>query len=968
MGRNSHYCFAWIVTVLGTMMLWGQAAGAQSTTEVRWVDGADRYEVAVAAVGGSCSALAGSDGSVKLALATGENWPDALAASALDRPLLLTPTASLHPAVRRLVDGCAGAVDIVILGGTSAVSQTVQDELTALGASVQRIKGDHRYETARKIAEFAAPGKVGLVYLATGANFADAISAAPRVTVSSPIVLTPKAALGPDASAFLSSQLTTNARVVILGGTAAVSEAAEDDVRALGLNPRRIFGPDRYATSARTASESLQDPNCTAVEDIAVASGTDPYGGLVAASTRGPCEPMLLAPPPGRSVSADLTNFLETWSATLNASSTAPCRISMVGARATLGAQLLTDSASALQTAGCTPPTDNADTQPPDTTDTQSPDDAEQFRNDSLQVVDYSQTVCIEGTLNREISCDAVDWWERPRGELTVNVHLCIGKGLEHHFARSNLEAMTQSYNSYIAPFYSWQSSGLLRVTFKPGDIVVSEELKPGTRLGRHGIFAPRDCLARYDWQPNAAHAFMVYGDQLELGSGGLGYLSGPFSVTYVIHDAEATEPWRDWLADIDWRKRVPFVVQHEFDHNVGARHHNDKPFGYIRWWTHPSDDGHVGSLQGYPNIGRLRRDDNAGLARYSVWPCYELSAQGWPMGEGHPACARIPPDSKNVRIERQSDGTVLVRWAVSAINPEPVTGYEVELLELRTVGDGGFTTHGHPAVAIYSVDADAKSFTLPTHKTDGTAYVAIVKTISAVGTDANFTDSFTFLPDVEVEVTHVQSGTGSYGVNLTWPAAPGATSYKITGFEDCMRDVSDDDGATSSCFRGFNRTEYTLQSYDVVTGKSYDIEIFACNEGGNLAPTDAPRDCYLYAFATVDLRTSTVRLVHEGTSNAGFILRADWTPTSQSVEYEVWASLCQNDQAPCVPTEISPGFGYSSDSGTSSGRLLLDHGKRYWISVRACQPRTPEDPGFYRPNKCPVFADAWYTVPAHSS
>ena len=960
--RASRYCLAALVTVLGVVMLWGQAAGAQSTSEVNWVDGADRYEVAVAAVGGSCGALAGSDGSVKLALATGENWPDALAASALDRPLLLTPTASLHPAVRRLVDGCTGAVDVVILGGTAAVSQQVQDALTALGASVQRIKGDHRYETARKIAEFAAPGKVGLVYLATGANFADAISAAPRVTVSSPIVLTPKAALGPDASAFLSSQLTSNAQVVILGGFAAVSQAAEDGVRSLGLSPRRIAGLDRYATSALTADESLQDPNCTAVEDIAVASGTDPYGGLVAASTRGPCEPMLLAPPPGQSVSADLTGFLQTWSATLNTTSTALCRISMVGVRSTLGAQLLTDGASALQTAGCIPPTDNTDTQPPGTTDTQPPGDAAQFHDDAVYYF-----ADVKDRWGRQYSEDTFDWWQKPRGDLSVNVHLCVQSGLESRFAQRDLEMIAQSYHSYIAPFYSWQSSNLLRVAFKAGDIMVSEDLTRNKRFELGEL--PSDCIPP-KYKANVAHTFLVVGEDLDLAAQGWGILGGPVGVTFLEHKATSSELWRAFLAKRSVEQRTyADIVEHEFDHNVGFVH---LPSRSTRAWIQSSGIELVGSLHGYPDIERLRvRSEDGSQNLYGLFPCWNVAHFGWPTGDGHPACARVPHHApENVTIERQAGGGVRLRWAAPDTgNPEPVTGYQIELRELRAVGNGQFAANSKTVVATYSVAADITSFILPTQNTDGTAYIALVSALSAVGMgNAGSTDAFVFLSDVDVNVTQVQSGTGSYGVQLSWSAAPGATNYQMTGIENCMRDVANNDGSTSNCFRSIYDTEVTLQHYDVVTGKSYDIEIFACNEGANLAPTDAPSDCYLYALVTVDLRTSTVRLIPDAPSDSGFILRAEWTPASQSVEYEVWAALCRDDQAPCAPLSVLQGWGYSSDSGTSSGRLLLDHGKRYWITVRACEPRTPQDSGFYRPNKCPVFAEAWYTVPARSS
>lgn len=99
---------------LAVVAMSANPAGAQTSPTVEWVDGADAYEVAVAAIGGDCASLAGDAGHVHLALATGENWPDALAASALDRPLLLSGPATLHSATRRFVEGCTGKVGTVI--------------------------------------------------------------------------------------------------------------------------------------------------------------------------------------------------------------------------------------------------------------------------------------------------------------------------------------------------------------------------------------------------------------------------------------------------------------------------------------------------------------------------------------------------------------------------------------------------------------------------------------------------------------------------------------------------------------------------------------------------------------------------------------------------------------------------------------------------------------------------------------
>src|SRR5690606_38556148 len=90
------------------------------------------------------------------------------------------------------------------------------------GATLERISGANRYETAEALSQhFAQPG--GTVYLATGGGFPDAISAAAAVGAKqAPILLVrPDGVLHDSLKAEL-IRLAPN-RVVILGGTAAVA-------------------------------------------------------------------------------------------------------------------------------------------------------------------------------------------------------------------------------------------------------------------------------------------------------------------------------------------------------------------------------------------------------------------------------------------------------------------------------------------------------------------------------------------------------------------------------------------------------------------------------------------------------------------------------------------------------------------------------------------------------------------------
>lgn len=301
------------VALAGSVLFAPQPAGAQSASiTVLRVSGASVYALAANVAGGSCDSDTGSH---SVALASGENWPDALAGAALDRPLLLTKQAFLPAATRAYLAPCAShaKAKVIILGGPAAVSEGVAETLRGMGFRVDRFAGDDRYATARRVARTFAPDEIDIVYLASGVNFADAVAAAPSVTMATPLILTTPDELGDDARRFLTGGDREVSSVTILGGTAAISADVEEEIAELGIDTDRIAGADRYETAALIASRAFSNSGCHPVTDVAVASGTVPFGGLAAGAVRGPCEPLLLAPPQGEPVPETLGRFGQDW-------------------------------------------------------------------------------------------------------------------------------------------------------------------------------------------------------------------------------------------------------------------------------------------------------------------------------------------------------------------------------------------------------------------------------------------------------------------------------------------------------------------------------------------------------------------------------------------------------------------------------------------------------------------------------
>jgi subtilisin family serine protease len=265
------------------------------------VSGSDRWSTAVAA-----SQKAFPGGADTVVIATGRNWPDALGGTALagvvDGPILLTDTMAAPGIVIDEVERL-GASQAYVLGGTSAVSADVVGQLVALmgPGSVTRLAGDDRYATAEAIADEVIalhPDYDGTVLVATGANYPDALAAAPIATHRGwPIALA-----NPSGSLAVPEQAS---QAVILGGTSVVSTGVEAALTGLlgEWNVVRKGGADRYATAALIAAHGVN--NGLHWEGVGIATGTSFADALAGGAMLGQLRsPLLLTPGDALSVSA----------------------------------------------------------------------------------------------------------------------------------------------------------------------------------------------------------------------------------------------------------------------------------------------------------------------------------------------------------------------------------------------------------------------------------------------------------------------------------------------------------------------------------------------------------------------------------------------------------------------------------------------------------------------------------------
>jgi uncharacterized protein YkwD/putative cell wall-binding protein len=206
-------------------------------------------------------------------LTNGENFPDALAASGfaglLDAPVILTTPGSLSPQAASEIQRL-GIKNIAIIGGKAAVSDKAAIEAYTLSCveSVGRIGGGNRTETAYLVYDVAVQAAAtngqrspwsDAAFIATGNNFADALSAAPLAYAGHcPIFLydsnSPDQSLDPLTRYALTSGGFQGAFLV--GGYSVLPDSLLSSLG--GIQHVRIAGPDRYFTSKLIAEFSLQ--------------------------------------------------------------------------------------------------------------------------------------------------------------------------------------------------------------------------------------------------------------------------------------------------------------------------------------------------------------------------------------------------------------------------------------------------------------------------------------------------------------------------------------------------------------------------------------------------------------------------------------------------------------------------------------------------------------------------------------
>lgn len=290
------------VLPLGTGVSEAQAGGAVDATRL-W--GADRYETSVAVAERFVQEAGGSiDTAV---LVSGTSWRDAVIAAGLagklNAPVLLTQREQLPGATEEFLSR-HDVSDIVVVGSQDSVTDAVLDGFD----EPERVAGDDASAASVTVAERMGepgvmPGHGPTVILAGSEVFADAMVAGGfSARGGHAVLLTPPDELDGRVRAYIEESGAQH--VVVLGGTAAISGAIEDELSLLGMDVTRLGGETRLHTALRVA-EFLEGKyggsagdRCFDRSTAGLATAWVPFDAFSAGPLLGRiCAPLLLTDP-----------------------------------------------------------------------------------------------------------------------------------------------------------------------------------------------------------------------------------------------------------------------------------------------------------------------------------------------------------------------------------------------------------------------------------------------------------------------------------------------------------------------------------------------------------------------------------------------------------------------------------------------------------------------------------------------
>lgn len=249
---------------------------ADTTNEnVQRISGENRVQTAI-----EVSKKMFKEGTNKVVLANQDNYSDVLTAApfakANNASLLYVSSNSISKEVMSEIARLK-AKEITIIGGEKSVDEGLKKELEKRNFKVDRLSGADRYKTSAQIAAKLIDGKTTTLEIASGENYADALSLNNAAEKDkAPILLVRVNAIDKSVEDVIKSSKAS--LINIAGGEKSVSESTKANIKKISnATVNRMGGADRYETSILLAKYS------GAKEVVVVASGEKFADALIAA-------------------------------------------------------------------------------------------------------------------------------------------------------------------------------------------------------------------------------------------------------------------------------------------------------------------------------------------------------------------------------------------------------------------------------------------------------------------------------------------------------------------------------------------------------------------------------------------------------------------------------------------------------------------------------------------------------------
>ena len=195
------------------------------------VAGADRFDTAAA-----LSRAFWAGGAPTVALTSAAGFADSLGGGALGArqgaPLLLAAPCTLPSSTANELARLRPST-VLVMGGQGAVCEAVLDQVRALtGAAITRLAGSDRFDTAAQAASLGWGSGSDIVYIASGAGFADGLAAGAAAAFdSAPLLLVPACGTLPVSVRDRLSELKAK-QVYAVGGQSAICSDMLNQVAA----------------------------------------------------------------------------------------------------------------------------------------------------------------------------------------------------------------------------------------------------------------------------------------------------------------------------------------------------------------------------------------------------------------------------------------------------------------------------------------------------------------------------------------------------------------------------------------------------------------------------------------------------------------------------------------------------------------------------------------------------------------